>query len=724
MGAFTALRFKAGFGVRFVLGLGAGLGAARICALPFSARALLALYSLCMGFTLYASTQNSAPIAPAPTAESASESMRDSTQATQDSNAESTRKLPTSTIIASRDDALSSPSNLWLYGKDTILHSGDVAKSMLLLPGFQMARKGGAGSEIYFRSQGASRLPVLLSGGVMNGACGGRMDTTITYTFPENYDTISIIKGPQDVRYGGLIAGGVVFDRNITRLDSARFSGEVSALAGGFGRFDSYLSALGGGKYGSLQVIGSHYSSDDYRAGDSRVVHSAYKRESASVIGTLTPTKDSALEFDIDVGRGHASYADRGMDARTFDRISYNLRYAQHFDSALHTLDVRAWRNSIDHIMDNFSYRPTSGMYMLSNPRRTSTGGRIEAQITPSESLELFLGASYNHDYHELRTGSGMSAESANAALSSPYTPNYAFDDMGVYAQGALDLNTESGLFFGARYDSLRTKSYKAAESLHNSLTSGFARYERYMDSATFYLGLGSAQRGADFWERSKVGGLELRPERNTQLDMGVVYRGDSVRAQASGFASYMSDYIVLFYGADSTSAFNTNATLLGGELEAEYIAFEALHLYGSLSYTYAQNLLTKQGVDYRLDSHAPLPQIAPLQAQASLFYERGGWLARLDSFVNAAQTRYAKDFGNVVGRDLGRSGGFVVLNLYGGYRSKRLSVLCGVDNLTNTLYAYHLSKSGVDIGALDIAPTMRIYEPGRSFWGKVSVRF
>ena len=74
-----------------------------------------------------------------------------------------------------------------------------------------------------------------------------------------------------------------------------------------------------------MQVVASSYRSDDYKTGDDAIVHSAYKRESVSLIGTLTPTSSTAIEFDVDLGRGNASYADRTMDARTFDRTSYNL---------------------------------------------------------------------------------------------------------------------------------------------------------------------------------------------------------------------------------------------------------------------------------------------------------------------------------------------------------------------------------------------------------------
>ena len=631
-----------------------------------------------------------------------------------------TRKLPASIAVALQRDILQNPINLSWQGRDTPLHSGDVAKSMLQIPAFSMTRKGGGGSEIAFRAQSASRLPIFLNGGNLNGACGRRMDTTITYVFPENYNRITILKGPQDVRYGALIGGGVLFDREILRLSKSQFAFDSSALYGSFGRFDANVNVLAGGKYGSIRAIYSHYESRDYRSGDNKVVHSAYNRESVSLIGTLTPTQNTALELDIDIGRGNASYADRAMDARTFDRISYNLAYKQHISDTFDSLEMRVWRNEIDHIMDNFSHRQVmDNKYNVSNPKRTNTGGRVEGTFYFGNAWELYVGGNYNHDFHTSRMLSGSSSkEEANAILNQAYKPNFTFQTLGIFAQGQYMPESSYGIAFGARYDTLSTLQHSTNKELLNHLGSGFLRYEKYFDTLTFYSGMGVAQRGADFWERNKGGGMALKPETNTQLDMGLVYKVDNFNAKVSLYMSHIADYIMLHYGKDKTSAFNTNAFLGGGELEAEYIAWRSLHFYGSLAYTYAENLKSVAG----FKANSPLPQVAPLQGQLSVFYDNGGWLLRLDMMAHAAQHRYMLDYGNVIGKDLGKTQGFTTLNLYGGYKRKHFMLLAGVDNLTNTLYAYHLSKNGVGIG--DIAPTNRIYEPGRSYWAKVRIYF
>lgn len=596
--------------------------------------------------------------------------------------------------------------------------SNDIAKSLTYIPGFAMTRKGGGGSEVYYRSQGGSRLPIFIDGGMLNGGCGGRMDTTLTYLFSQNYDTLTILKGPQDVRYGALVGGGLLFRRESVRLQSPTIRANANVLYGSFEHLDLNVSALAGGKYGSLDVIVSDYSSKDYKAADGRSIHSAYDRQSASVIGTLTPTQNTLIELSADVSRGEAAYADRGMDGRSFDRMSFMLKFEQKISPQVPLLDIRAWYNNIDHIMDNFTLRPISPTqtFNINNPNRTSSGAKLELTLKPTQHLKLYVGSMYNRDTHNLRQVSGaQNVQSANETLArQSFRPNFRFQNVGVYAQGEVLGDSNHGVYFGARYDAMHTTQFATQTSKFENLWSGFARYEYYVAEATLFVGAGVAQRGADFWERTKEGGMNLTPETNTQLDFGVLYQTNNARISALGFYSVVWDYILLYYGASNTSAFNTNATLLGGELEASYTFWDMLSIYGSLSYTYAQNL----------QARTPLPQIAPLNAQLGISLQKAGWLARIDLYSNAAQHRYARDYGNVVGKDLGASAGFYTLSLYGGYRYKYVSLLLGVENLTNTLYAYHLSRNSVAISMLDNPANTRVYEPGRNFWVKLQAYF
>ena len=78
----------------------------------------------------------------------------------------------------------------------------DGADYLKTIPGFNVIRKGGTDGDPVFRGMAGSRLNILLDGEMLFGGCGMRMDPPTAYVFPESYDTITVVKGPQTVLYG------------------------------------------------------------------------------------------------------------------------------------------------------------------------------------------------------------------------------------------------------------------------------------------------------------------------------------------------------------------------------------------------------------------------------------------------------------------------------------------------------------------------------------------
>ncbi|WP_180381435.1 hypothetical protein [Campylobacter concisus] len=67
--------------------------------------------------------------------------------------AEETIDLAPVTVSAKiQKSVLDEPTKAQIVGKGAILENGDIAKSLLNLSGFTMERKGGGGSEVYYRS--------------------------------------------------------------------------------------------------------------------------------------------------------------------------------------------------------------------------------------------------------------------------------------------------------------------------------------------------------------------------------------------------------------------------------------------------------------------------------------------------------------------------------------------------------------------------------------------
>jgi len=119
------------------------------------------------------------------------------------------------------------------------LPAHDGADYLKAIPGFSVIRKGGTDGDPVFRGMAASRVNMSIDGQQVLGGCGMRMDPPTAYVFPEAYDRIVVIKGPQTVLEGpGNSAAAVRFEREVERFETRAVDGSASALGGSFGRAD------------------------------------------------------------------------------------------------------------------------------------------------------------------------------------------------------------------------------------------------------------------------------------------------------------------------------------------------------------------------------------------------------------------------------------------------------------------------------------------------------
>lgn len=195
--------------------------------------------------------------------------------------------------------------------------ANDGAAFLKNIPGFSMIRKGGTDGDPVFRGLAGSRLNLLIDGAELLGGCGMRMDPPTAYVFPEVYDRVTILKGPQTVRYGnGNLAGVVLFDRDVTKLSQPGIRANGSLTGGSWGRLDGVASSNIGAEYGFLQATISHAEAGDYEDGDGRSIHSEYQRQSLSGVAGWTPNAHTRVMLDAIGSRAEAAYADRTMDGK------------------------------------------------------------------------------------------------------------------------------------------------------------------------------------------------------------------------------------------------------------------------------------------------------------------------------------------------------------------------------------------------------------------------
>lgn len=594
--------------------------------------------------------------------------------------------------------------------------ASDGASFLKNIPGFSVTRKGGTDGDPAFRGLGGSRLNILQNDTYIFGGCGGRMDPPTAYIYPETFDTVKVIKGPQTVLYGGgNLAGTVLFDRKTRRFEESGSRFFASGMAGSFGRRDAVVDAAAGVKQAFVRVIATNSQMDDYEDGDGRDVHSRYQRWSVSELLGWTPTVDSRVEFNLDFSDGQAAYADRTMDGAKFARTGYGLRYeTRNLSGLVERLEFKVYKNYIDHIMDNFSLRNNTGMKMISNPDRTTQGARAESQLAFSSATYLVGGLDYQDNVHSVRSASSM--------MMTPSLTNVAREDdaefsaKGIFGELHHDLAGQSRLVGGLRVDATTAEARRVTTTFggvttgtsdDNTNLSGFARYEQDLSEAlSVSAGVGRAERSPDYWERAKV--FFLENEKSSQVDAGLKYRSSALRVNLSFFYTKVDDFILV---KPASSAQNIDATLYGGEADVSYFITKGLHLDATAAYTRGDN-----------DTYdTPLAQVAPPEATLGIGYEDALWSAAFLVRGVMKQNRVQVGYGNIVGTDIGETPGFVTMAVNGGYRCHCGALLtAGVDNLMDKTYAEHVSKAEVMVSGF--TQTERVNELGRFFWLKVGI--
>lgn len=642
--------------------------------------------------------------------------------------------------------------------------ASDGADYLKTIPGFSAVRNGGVNGDPVFRGMFGSRLKLLSNGGEMLGACPNRMDSPSSYISPDTFDKLTVIKGPQSVLWGpGASAATVLFEREPEQFSEPDYRINGSLLVGSNGRFDRNLDAAAGNEQAYARLMANSSRADDYDDGNGDTVPSRYDKWNTDIALGWTPDADTLVELTAGRGDGEARYAGRGMDGSQFQRESLGLRLNKtNIGETFYGLEAQLYYNYADHIMDNYSLRdfvPTPMMPMptLSHVDRRTLGGRLVGTWQWSE-VELKAGVDAQRSEHrKVMNPAGAVNQMVSAAGSNalPWVPDAMLHSYGLFGELSWDVTDTRKVIGGLRIDWHEAEDRReffrshdlssmpmvsrdwdnpsAGETRRDTLYSGFLRYEEALVSLplTWYAGLGHAERFPDYWELfvSNPGPLgsvqpfeSVRPEKTTQLDVGLQYAEGPWEAWVSAYAGVVEDYILFSYVPGAMASMtraqvsNIDATIAGAEMGAGYRFTDHWKGDASLAYAWGEN---------RSDGGA-MPQIPPLEGRLGLTYERDDWSASGLWRVVAAQHRVAQHQGTVVGKDFDDSDGFGVLALNGAYRlDQHLKLSAGIDNLLDKRYSEHLNLAG-SAGFADygLDATRRVNEPGRTYWARLDMSF
>ncbi|MBX9635473.1 MAG: TonB-dependent copper receptor, partial [Magnetospirillum sp.] len=498
----------------------------------------------------------------------------------------------------------------------------DGAGYLKSIPGFAITRKGGIDGDPLLRGQGGSRLNVLIDGTPLLGGCGNRMDPPTAYIFPDSFDKLTVLKGPQSVVHGGAALGTVLVERQTKRFKELSVRGNASALYGSFDRNDEVLDMAGGDTPGYVRMIGTHSSSDDYRDGNGNAVHSNYWRRSGTALVGWTPDDRTTIEASLDKSEAQAAYADRGMDGSKFDREGMSLKVTRtEISPLLAKVQATLYRNYVDHIMDGYSLRQNNGMG-ASNPDHLMMGGKAQAELTPGSATKLILGGEYNQDQHSARSLSNAEYLSGVGLDSKQRVVDMTFDTAAGFGEINHELSGDTRLIGGYRLTHVSAAKHNIQPNLSDdrTLNSGFGRIEhdiRLGVPLTAYAGLGHVERAPDFWERNKsIASFSTGTEKTDQLDVGALFTSGPWHGSVSAFYARTEDYILV----SSTRSKNVDAHTRGGEAELSYKVLPQWTIEATAAYVHGEN-----------DSdNVPLAQTPPLDTSLAVKYDDGTFLGGL----------------------------------------------------------------------------------------------
>jgi len=204
------------------------------------------------------------------------------------------------------------------------------------------------------------------------------------------------------------------------------------------------------------------------------------------------------------------------------------------------------------------------------------------------------------------------------------------------------------------------------------------------------------------------VGNPNLRGVKNTEIDTGVEFKGGSFNIKASFFYSFLTDFITLHrisavnntgIGNNAKTYTNVNASFYGGEISASFLLSNNLFMDTDLSYTKG----IKERDPARNIYDSDVAEVPPLKGRVAIRYDRWKYFTQIETLFQSTQ----------------ETPGWAVLNIKGGIRYKKITLIAGINNLLNKDYYQHLSYLRDPFSTGNKIP-----EPGRNYYVNLEYAF
>lgn len=616
------------------------------------------------------------------------------------------------------------------------LYITDATDYLKNIPGFNFIRNGGTNAEPVFRGMFGSRLRMLMNNGEILGACCARMDPASAYIYPETFDILNLVKGPQTVLLGPVSSTGTLqFERYHPFFNRSEFKLHSSIVLGANNKMDKNIDSIIGSKYGYVRLIGNVSSAADYRDGNGNRVRSSWYKWNADTILSLNFTAHTSCEINIGQGNGNAKYVTKFLDGLCFARESYGMKIGTiDVNDTVDKMELYTWYNYVNHLMsDNldrsiitFSKKQQCDNNCMNNNVDRCIWGVRGIIVNQWNNIECHSGMDIQIDQHR-KIGCGVD-----------WITDIITRDAGIFSELIFSTLSNRKFVGGIRleyYDVSNANNYIFNQ--YNAIyPTGFIRYEVNTYPLLYYIGIGTSKRFPDYWELSHINFNKyihvknnfinqhlLKPECTVQIDAGTFFQSLKINGWISSYIGYVRNFIL--YTHDETHGLDNNIISLNN-IDAQVCGVEAeLNYFLNKNWCIKSNVTWTRG--FNINQGCSLPKIPPLEGMFLCQWQYGCcnanvlWRAvmasKCQSVNHNSLSSSQMKFENFI-----KTAGFGILSAHMEWKYSKYYVLnIGVDNVFNHNYReyFNFFRHQEFVVNEKINP---VYEPGRVWWIKMEI--
>lgn len=635
----------------------------------------------------------------------------------------------------------------------------DTGTLLRQLNGVDGSRMGGHGIDPVIHGQKDGRVRIVLDGAEIASGCPNRMDPATVYADLDTYETVNL--APGIITLSEPVENAAAGTLSLVRKLPAKqgIHGLVSAVKSNLIDYGVSTDLSAVGEQGAIRLFGNRTKAQNYQDGNGDTVKASYNHNSYGLLAGWRPDANSLLSVSAERSRTEdARYPGAKMDSPYTEGNILRFRYSRsQVSSWLDTLAANLYRSTVDHLMDNYSFRPAVKKIRI--PTDTSTTGASLKLTSTVGKTRWHYGIDHRR---ENKYAKSQRVIGTNTYVKSYMWPDTRITRTSLFAEATRTLGAHR-LTAGLRYDLMDYDAHKVdtdpdgtgpaptARQLYNTTykitadtqqnegnASLLLRWQRALGSWHLAVSASQTPRIPDATERymakfardpltqtdqSWVGNPNLKTEYHNQINISL--QGHALKGywQAHLWADWVNDYILKDWARNQPQAvhpvtagwndkriiyINKNARLRGIDLSANWALGWATDL--TFSSTYVQG--------YNDTDNRNLAGIPPLSGEIMLTHQPAAVL--YGARINWAIDKDAVDPLNAPDEN-GKIPGWVTLDLYADWRlNAHWQISVGVDNAFDHAYANYLNRRTDPTQGTSYL----VNEPGRSFYAKVSAKF